>query len=602
MMHNFKCSTNILIVLFFFIFFSCELNKKNAFPNIILFLTDDQGWGDLSINGNKDMYTPNIDQMALDGVRFDRFFVSPVCSPTRAEILTGRHHVRTGVYDVSLGGERINIDEETIADVFKTSGYKTAAYGKWHNGMQAPYHPNTRGFEDFYGFCSGHWGNYFSPVLEKNGELVKGKGFIIDDFTNHGIEFIRRNKDNPFFLYLPFNTPHSPMQVPDKFWNKFEDKELTQKGSMSKTLEDNSLGTNRNKGTNHTKAALAMCENIDWNVGRILKTLESLDIDKNTIIVFLSDNGPNGHRWNAGMKGIKGSTNEGGVRSPMIINWKGMIPKGKVVNIIAAGIDLLPTLKDLAGIKAKPKNKLDGLSLKKLIFEKNIKWDDRYIYNYWRGRLSIRSQNFRLDNKNNLYDMNIDPNQLKDISLDRKEIFDSMKKTKTKWKNEVLSHLKTKDDRAFIIGHPELRNTQIPARDAKVNGLIKRSNYYPNCSYMTNWVNIEDTITWDAEVAEDGKFEVIVYYTCARDALGSEIELSFLDSRVSNTIKKHHNPEEFGKKNDRSPRIESYVKDFIPLKIGVINLKKGKGTLVLRALKKNGEEMMDFRLLMLKRI
>ena len=596
-----KLSIHIFIA-FYLLISACESNKENTYPNIIIFLTDDQGWGDLSINGNNDIYTPNIDQMALDGVRFNRFFVSPVCSPTRAEILTGRHHVRTGVYDVSLGGERINIDEETIADVFKSSGYKTAAYGKWHNGMQAPYHPNTRGFQDFYGFCSGHWGNYFSPVLEKNGELVKGKGYIIDDFTNHGIEFIKKNKDNPFFLYLPFNTPHSPMQVPDKFWNKFKDKKLTQKGTMPKTVKDKSSGTNRNKGTNHTKAALAMCENIDWNVGRILKTLESLDIDKNTIIVFLSDNGPNGHRWNAEMKGIKGSTDEGGVRSPMIINWKSVIPKGKVVNKIAAGIDLLPTLKDLAGIKAKPKNKLDGLSLKKLIFEKNIKWDNRYIYNYWRGRLSIRSQDYRLDNNNNLYDMNLDPNQLKDISLKSKEIFERMKKGKTKWKNEVLSHLKTKDDRAFIIGHPELRNTQIPARDAKFNGLIKRSNYYPNCSYMTNWVNIEDTITWDAEVAESGKFEVIVYYTCAKDALGSEIELSFLDSRVSTTIKKYYNPEEFGEENDRSPRIESYVKDFIPLKMGVINLKKGKGTLVLKGLKKNGEELMDFRLLMLKRI
>ena len=596
-----KLSIHIFIA-FYLLISACESNKENTYPNIIIFLTDDQGWGDLSINGNNDIYTPNIDQMALDGVRFNRFFVSPVCSPTRAEILTGRHHVRTGVYDVSLGGERINIDEETIADVFKSSGYKTAAYGKWHNGMQAPYHPNTRGFQDFYGFCSGHWGNYFSPVLEKNGELVKGKGYIIDDFTNHGIEFIKKNKDNPFFLYLPFNTPHSPMQVPDKFWNKFKDKKLTQKGTIPKTVKDKSSGTNRNKGTNHTKAALAMCENIDWNVGRILKTLESLDIDKNTIIVFLSDNGPNGHRWNAEMKGIKGSTDEGGVRSPMIINWKSVIPKGKVVNKIAAGIDLLPTLKDLAGIKAKPKNKLDGLSLKKLIFEKNIKWDDRYIYNYWRGRLSIRSQDYRLDNNNNLYDMNLDPNQLKDISLKSKEIFERMKKGKTKWKNEVLSHLKTKDDRAFIIGHPELRNTQIPARDAKFNGLIKRSNYYPNCSYMTNWVNIEDTITWDAEVAESGKFEVIVYYTCAKDALGSEIELSFLDSRVSTTIKKYYNPEEFGEENDRSPRIESYVKDFIPLKMGVINLKKGKGTLVLKGLKKNGEELMDFRLLMLKRI
>ena len=160
------------------------------------------------------------------------------------------------------------------------------------------------------------------------------------------------------------------MQVPDKFWNKFKDKQLSQKGTTSKKNNAKSLGTNKDKGTNHTKAALAMCENIDWNVGRILKTLESLDIDKKTIIVFLSDNGPNGHRWNGDMKGIKGSTDEGGVRSPMIINWKGIIPKGKEVNKIAAGIDLLPTLKDLAGINVKPKNKLDGLSLKKLILER----------------------------------------------------------------------------------------------------------------------------------------------------------------------------------------------------------------------------------------
>ena len=161
-------------------------------------------------------------------MRFDRFYVSPVCAPTRAEILTGRYHVRAGVYDVSKGGERIDLDEETITEVLKNNGYKTAAYGKWHNGMQAPYHPNTRGFDDFYGFCSGHWGNYFDPILEHNGEIVKGEGFIIDDFTNRGLEFIERNKESPFFLYLPYNTPHSPMQVPDKFWKKFENKNLTQ--------------------------------------------------------------------------------------------------------------------------------------------------------------------------------------------------------------------------------------------------------------------------------------------------------------------------------------------------------------------------------------
>lgn len=597
-----KYFSKVLILVCFSFFFNCESLIVKSHPNIILVLTDDQGWGDLSVNGNKDIYTPNIDKMTLEGVRFDRFFVSPVCSPTRAEILTGRHHVRTGVYDVSLGGERININEETIADVFKASGYKTAVYGKWHNGMQAPYHPNTRGFEDFYGFCSGHWGNYFSPLLEKNGELLKGDGFITDDLTNHGIDFIKKNKENPFFLYLPFNTPHSPMQVPDKFWNKFKDKELTQNGTILKITDDKESGTDINKGSDHPKAALAMCENIDWNVGRILEALESLGIEENTIIVYLSDNGPNGHRWNGEMKGIKGSTDEGGVRSPMIINWKKMIPKGKVITKIASGIDILPTLKDLAGIKSKPKNKLDGISLKELIFKKDIEWEDRFIYNYWRGSLSLRSQNYRLGNKNNLYNMNKDPKQLENISSKESKVFEKMKIAKKKWENEVLISLKSKDDRAFIIGHPKLNSTQIPARDAKANGSIKRSNYYPNCSYMTNWINIEDTITWDAEVAEDGDFEVVIYYTCAKDALGSKIELSFSDSKISKSLTIYHDPDEYGKENDRSLRIESYVKDFIPLNMGVINLKKGKGTLVLKGLKKNGKELIDFRLLMLKRI
>lgn len=591
----------ILISFLLSIFISCNSNiDSQVHPNIILILTDDQGWGDLSLNGNEDLHTPNIDKIALNGVRFDRFFVSPVCSPTRAEILTGRHHTRTGVYDVSLGGERINVDEETLGDLFKAAGYKTAAYGKWHNGMQAPYHPNTRGFDQFYGFCSGHWGNYFNPVLEKNGELVKGKGFIADDLTNHGIEFIRKNKNNPFFLFMPFNTPHSPMQVPDKYWNKFKNKDLTQKGTLSNIPDDKYSGTN-SKGENHSKAALAMCENIDWNVGRIIETLESQKIIDNTIIIYLSDNGPNGHRWNAEMKGIKGSTDEGGTRSPMIISWKGNIPSGKKVSKIASGIDLLPTLIDISGIKVKPKNKLDGVNLRQLIYQNDVNWQERYIYNYWRGSLSLRSQDFRLDNENNLYNMNDDPNQLNNVSSNYKEIFEVMKKAKIEWKKELLANI-TKDKRAFIIGHPELKNTQIPARDANANGLIKRSNYYPNCSYMTNWVNIEDTITWDAEVAEDGRFEAIIYYTCKKDALGSEIELSFSDSSVSKKITKFYDPKEYGQENDRSPRIESYVKDFIPLKMGVIDLKKGKGTLMLKGLKMTGKELLDFRLLMLKRI
>ena len=151
-----------LTLLSIFTAFSCLADTP---PNIVVILTDDQGWGDLSLNGNNDLSTPNIDSLAKDGASFDRFFVCPVCSPTRAEFLTGRYHVRGGVYSTSAGGERLNLDEITIADTFKSAGYTTGAFGKWHNGMQYPYHPNGRGFDEFYGFCSGHWGDYFSPPL-----------------------------------------------------------------------------------------------------------------------------------------------------------------------------------------------------------------------------------------------------------------------------------------------------------------------------------------------------------------------------------------------------------------------------------------------------
>ena len=199
---------------------------KKLRPNIVMILTDDQGWGDLSVSGNINLQTPNINSLCREGVSLEHFYVCAVCSPTRAEMLTGRYNTRLGVTGTSRGGERLNEDESTIGDTFKAAGYATAAFGKWHNGTQWPYHPNARGFDEFYGFCSGHWGHYFSPELEHNGQLVKGNGYITDDFTNHAIDFIEKNKNKPFFCYLPYNTPHSPMQVPDTFWKKFDEKEL----------------------------------------------------------------------------------------------------------------------------------------------------------------------------------------------------------------------------------------------------------------------------------------------------------------------------------------------------------------------------------------
>ena len=218
-------------------FFSCE-NKNHPNPNIIIVLTDDQGWGDLSLHGNSNIRTPNLDQIANNGVRFNRFYVSPVCSPTRAELLTGKFFVRSGVNGVTKGYERMNLDQQLVSNFFKNKSYRTGLFGKWHNGSQPPYHPNNRGFDEFYGFTSGHWGNYFDPIMEKNGQLTRGEGYITDDITNKSISFIE-NSNSPFFALISFNTPHSPMQVPNLF---FEKKEVKLQGRYSENENITKIG------------------------------------------------------------------------------------------------------------------------------------------------------------------------------------------------------------------------------------------------------------------------------------------------------------------------------------------------------------------------
>ncbi|MEX2235783.1 MAG: arylsulfatase [Cyclobacteriaceae bacterium] len=559
-------------------------------PNIIIILTDDQGWGDLSINGNINLNTPNIDGLAKAGARFSHFFVSPVCSPTRAEFLTGRYHVRGGVYDTSAGGERLDLDETTIAQAFKSAGYTTAAYGKWHNGMQYPYHPNARGFDDFYGFCSGHWGDYFNPQLEHNGALVEGKGFIIDDLTDKALQHIESNKEKSFFLYLPYNTPHSPMQVPDRWWNKFKDKKLEM------------LSGDKTEDIQFTRAALAMCENIDWNVGRVMDKLKELRLEENTIVIYFHDNGPNSFRWNGGMKGRKGSTDEGGVRSPLFVRWPGKIEAGKEVKHIAAAIDLFPTLADLAGIDHSANKPTDGLSLKPLLLDKNPSWNDRPIFTHWNGRTSMRTQQYRLDHLGWLYDMQNDPGQLQDISNQRFAIAETYKKDVERWEKEVLSELPKVDGRLFSFGHPDGKYYQIPARDGKPHGNIKRSNRFPNSSFFTNWLSTEDRIKWEIDVVASGNFEVLLYYTCPQKDAGSTVELSFGNSKITGKVTEGHDPPLRGMEHDRVERMESYVKDFKPLKLGIMRFEKGKGPLTLKALDIPGSQVMDFRLLMFTRV
>jgi arylsulfatase A-like enzyme len=568
------------------IFVACSPAKEDKVPpNVLIILTDDQGWGDLSFTGNPNLQTPNIDKLGVNGLSFDRFYVSPVCSPTRAEMLTGRYHLRGGVSGTSAGEERLDLDEVTFAEVLQNAGYVTGAFGKWHNGMQHPYHPNARGFDEFYGFCSGHWGNYFSPPLEHNGVPVQGDGFLPDDLTSRAIDFIAKNQDKPFLLYLPLNIPHSPMQVPDRWYESFADK----------ALDSLVIG----EDPDFTRVALAMCENIDWNVGRIMDQLKALNLEENTLIIYFSDNGPNSFRWNAGMKGRKGSTDEGGVRSPFFMQWKGTIPAGKVIEEISGAIDLFPTLIDLLGLGYQSIKSLDGLSLKPLIFKEANNWEDRIIYRHWNNRTSLRTQKYLLDHEGLLFDMIKDPSQQSPIQDQKADVRNQLLTAKTAWESEMADELANDPlYRPFTLGAKGATYTQMPARDGIPHGEIQRSNRFPNDSFFRNWVSLKDSITWDVEVLEAGTYNVTLYYTCPKEDVGASFRLQLGNSFIDGKVEQGYDPPLKGMENDRIERMESYVKDFKPKQLGEIMLEKGEATLSLKALEIPGKQVMDLRLIL----
>jgi arylsulfatase A-like enzyme len=566
---------------------SAAASAASGPPNVIVILTDDQGWGDLSVNGNVNLATPHIDALARGGASFERFFVSPVCSPTRAEFLTGRYHPRSGVRGVSTGQERMNLDERTLADALKAAGYATGLFGKWHNGSQWPYHPNARGFDEFYGFTSGHWGEYFDPPLEHNGRPGRGEGYIADDLTNSALDFIAQHRARPFLCTLALNTPHSPFCVPDAYWDRFKAKPLALRGDS------------RRENMDATRCTLAMCENIDANVGRVLRRLDELKLSENTIVIYFSDNGPNGARWNGGMKGIKGSVDEGGLRVPFFIRWPGRIEAGKIVREIAGAIDLLPTLAALTGAPLPSAKPLDGRDLSPLLRSDppGGSWPDRMIFSHFAGRTGVRTQRYRLDDRGALFDMERDPGQTADIAGQHPEIAARLRDAVAEWKTEMLP--REKDDRPLPVGFAEFPMTPLPARDGVPRGGIRRSAAAPNCSYFVNWTSPDDAMTWDVEVQTAGEYEATIHYTCPEADAGSTVELSLNGSTLRGKVAPGWDPPLIADQ-DRVPRKgESLMKEFRPLALGPIRLEKGRGLLTLRAVEIPGRSVMDVRLVTL---
>ncbi len=576
-----------------------------ARPNIVVFLADDAGWGDYGFSGNGQVATPTIDRIARGGVSLDRFYVQPVCSPTRAEFLTGRWHARGGVRGVSTGQERLDLSEKTVADAFKAAGYATGAFGKWHNGTQWPYHPMARGFDEYLGHTSGHWGEYFDAPLDDNGRMVRTSGYIVDVCTDRALAFIDKNKDRPFFAFVPFTTPHSPWAVPDAYWQKFKNKPLTQHATAA-DQEDAA----------HTRCALAMIENQDWNVGRILQRLDDLKLADNTIVFFFSDNGPNSHRWNGGMKNRKGSTDEGGVRSVGYLRWPAKIPAGQRVDRIAGAVVLLPTLTSLAGIPRVGTKPLDGRDLTPLLLGQKGDWPDRLIFNSWNNNLSVRSQTHRLDAAGQLFDMVADFGQTKPVNSAAPDVAARLATAAADFRRDVLRQndgapgdaaaKKAKggkkqggggnavDPRPIPVGYREFPITQLPARDGEPRGGARRSSSAPNSSYFVNWTSRDDSLVWLLDVHTAGRYEVVLDYTAAE--AGATIELAFRDAKLSGKIAPAWNPPLYTNQ-DTLPRPvgESQMKEFRPLKLGVVTLPAGQGPLTLRATDVPGKSVADLR-------
>jgi arylsulfatase A-like enzyme len=595
-----RCSIEIghLAALFLCLFFGVRMASaaEAGRPNVIVFLADDAGWGDYSINGNAQVQTPSIDSLARQGVELERFYVCSVCSPTRAEFLSGRYHPRTGVYGVSMGQERMDPRERTIADAFQAAGYATACFGKWHNGSQWPYHPMARGFDQYFGHTSGHWGEYFDAPLERNGQMERSSGYIVDACTNEALKFIRQHSEKPFFCFIPFTTPHSPWAVPKEFWQRHQDQPITQ-GATLADLENQ----------DHTRCALAMIENQDWNVSRILDLLDQLKLADNTIVVYFSDNGPNSHRFNGGMKGYKGSTDEGGLRSACFIRWPAQLPAGRTVPQIAGAIDLLPTLVSLAGVPRAGQLPLDGRDLSALLLGSSVEWPDRFIFSHWAGKISLRTQHHRLDHQGKLFDMRTDPGQTKDVSSAQPELAGSLRQAVKEWMVEMslekplsLQQRRSVDPRPFDVGYPEFPITMLPARDGQPHGSVRRSSAAPNCSYFVDWTSLEDRLVWNVRVETSGDYRVVIDYTCPLPDAGSVVELAFRGDRLVGRVQPGWDPP-LNSNQDTLPRppAESQMKEFKPLDLGIIRLEAGSGELSLRALEIPGGSVMDLRRLTL---
>ena len=445
-------------------------------PNIILVLSDDQGYGDLGRNGNAVIKTPSLDRMYDEAVRFEDFHVSPTCSPTRCSIMAGRHEFRSGVTHTIHERERMSLKATTIVQLLKGAGYATGIFGKWHLGDEAEYQPGRRGFDEVFIHGAGGIGqsypgscgdapknSYFDPVVLHNGTFVKTQGYCTDVFFAQARKWIEAKKGGgaPFFCYITPNAPHGPLHVPEKYERMYDGLLPTADGGNGGPAgKKGAAGQGRGKDV---AKFFGMITNIDENVGALLAKLKELDIERDTLVIYINDNGGTAgcSVWNAGMKGTKGTASNGGTRAMSLWRWPGTLAPASV-DALTAHLDLFPTFAELAGAKVPEAvaSKLEGFSLLPLLRDpKAPGHDDRMLVTHvgrWNpgaapeklGRCSIRWRQylyFPSGKGGTLYDLKADPGETKDIAPEKADVAGRLAKAYDAWWEATLPCLENEE-------------------------------------------------------------------------------------------------------------------------------------------------------------
>jgi len=481
-----------------FSYISKDSAKLREQPNVILIMLDDMGYGDMQAHGNPYLKTPNLDQLHQESIRFTNFHVDPSCSPTRAALLTGQYSSRSGVWHTIGGRSLLKKEKVTMAEIFKNSGYETGYFGKWHLGENYPFRPMDRGFDETLVHGGGastihpdYWGNdYFDDVFKNNGIYKKYKGYSNTVWFDEATKFIKKDRDKPFFTVISSNIPHAPLLVEEKYAEPY-------KANLSERLAN----------------YYGMLAKFDEDLGNFLHEIERLNLKENTILIFMTDNGPGPwfggiildddlfvkEGYNAGMRGGKIRGYEGAHRVPFFIRWpSGGIEGGRDVDKLAAHFDILPTLIDLAGLEEPKDGKFDGVSLHPLIKDAQAEWTDRTLFIH-NQRLQypekfkdfqVLTENWRLEGreKNELYDITADPGQTRNIADKNMDIVDSLTKKYTAWWQDISTDF-----------------------DLYNNIIIGNKNENPSIIYAHDALRSDKGLVWAIDVDQEGMYEFGIY-------------------------------------------------------------------------------------------